>query len=554
MLLSLIIIVFVILMAVFWYTQGLFSAFLHLLAVIAAGTIAFAVWEPAAHALLATGAAASHFAWGLSLIGGFFFALVIIRFALDWLIPGNVQFVNLVNLIGGGLCGLFSGILTAGVMVIGLGFLPLPITLMGHQPYGIGLGGQVDETGSTLWLPVDRWAGGFFSTLAAGSMHPIGSDANLATHRPDMHTQAALFRLRYDENASLVANPQHIQVNRLLVQGLPHDALSHELLEALGLEGDNALANKQIVVVENAWAQHPAAYDRGTLRLSPVQVQLITAERDGLRTTLHRRHPVAYATDDVQGERQLRPFVDERSVAWTSDEEASFAFAFIVPRDEQPRFLMLRQLRFALDDLEPVPEAGELVAALGRPPEPDPDDEPSDGEPAVAADGALALTSELPEQISMNHASGLRYEGNAVISGRTTVSRFRGRMDERVRVRHIYHPRHQRMVRLEADLEGARSLLGRAVQTAERIHGITIEDHRGQQIPPIASVWHKQNGEQEINVNLDVPIRSATQLPSPASMRSGDKLYLYFVVSPGVTITRYHLGPDNSHEVNLPVN
>ncbi|MGA1517490.1 MAG: hypothetical protein ACO396_06925, partial [Phycisphaerales bacterium] len=55
------------LIAYWWASQGAFSALLHLLCVIAAGVLAFAVWEPVAIKLLGMGAL-SNFAWGLGLL------------------------------------------------------------------------------------------------------------------------------------------------------------------------------------------------------------------------------------------------------------------------------------------------------------------------------------------------------------------------------------------------------------------------------------------------------------------------------------------------------
>ncbi len=52
MILNILIILFLVAMIVWWSAQGLFSALLHLIFVILAGTIAFAFWEPVAHMML----------------------------------------------------------------------------------------------------------------------------------------------------------------------------------------------------------------------------------------------------------------------------------------------------------------------------------------------------------------------------------------------------------------------------------------------------------------------------------------------------------------------
>ena len=56
------------LIAYWWATQGLLSAILHLVCVVAAGTLAFAFWEPLT-AKIMNGGTFDNYAWGVSLIG-----------------------------------------------------------------------------------------------------------------------------------------------------------------------------------------------------------------------------------------------------------------------------------------------------------------------------------------------------------------------------------------------------------------------------------------------------------------------------------------------------
>ncbi|MBC8522675.1 CvpA family protein [PVC group bacterium] len=120
------------LIAYWWATQGLLSAVLHLVCVIAAGTLAFAFWEPLANAMM-SGGKFDNYAWGFSLISVFTVSLLILRIASDKIAFGNTKFPEWANLTFGGIAGLCSGVLTVGVCVIGIGFIQSTTAIMGCQ-------------------------------------------------------------------------------------------------------------------------------------------------------------------------------------------------------------------------------------------------------------------------------------------------------------------------------------------------------------------------------------------------------------------------------------
>ncbi len=72
--------------------QGMLSAFLHMICVIAAGAIAFALWEPVGYALLDSTGSFGAYVMGSSLVLIFLVALVILRLAMDKLVPENMNF------------------------------------------------------------------------------------------------------------------------------------------------------------------------------------------------------------------------------------------------------------------------------------------------------------------------------------------------------------------------------------------------------------------------------------------------------------------------------
>ena len=217
MFLNILVIMFLALMTYYWSKQGVFSALLHLVMVIVAGAVALAVWEPLAQMLLGTFTYMQHYAWGVALIVPLLAVLLIQRVLGDKLIKGNVHTHGLISQVLGGLCGLGSAILTGGLFIIGLGFLGPPGSdLLWYQPYGVDVQGQVVESpeGTDLWVGIDEMAAGFYGRLSTAGFY---SEHNLASHRPEVARQAAVFHLRnYFTYASLIATPDSVGVEEVV--------------------------------------------------------------------------------------------------------------------------------------------------------------------------------------------------------------------------------------------------------------------------------------------------------------------------------------------------
>ena len=92
-----------ILLATYWFgfKEGFFSGLIHLACVIVAGAVAFAFWEPLAVAMLGS-SSTREWAWGVSLLAIFCFALFLLRLAGNLLIPDKLNFPHLVDILGGG--------------------------------------------------------------------------------------------------------------------------------------------------------------------------------------------------------------------------------------------------------------------------------------------------------------------------------------------------------------------------------------------------------------------------------------------------------------------
>ena len=107
-LLNIIIIVLLLACVAMWATYGFFSAFLQLIIVIVAGTLAYAMWEPVSYMLLGRMPAYAH---GIGLLAPFAILLIVIRTVFDKLCKKNVHMPRIADQIGGGACGLGIGVL-----------------------------------------------------------------------------------------------------------------------------------------------------------------------------------------------------------------------------------------------------------------------------------------------------------------------------------------------------------------------------------------------------------------------------------------------------------
>ncbi len=263
------ILLFLIGMGYWWgFVQGLFSAFLHLIVTIVAGALAIAFWELLATRFLLN--TMPSYAWGISLIAPFTLLLILLRTALDKLIPKNMQFPQVANMVGGAACGVASGVLASGLVVLGLAQLPMS-SVGEYQPFTIRDGGDIAPSaeGGTLWVPVDSMASAFFQLLSNGAFY---SGEPMALFLPNLRDHAFTSQLKVDPNASAVATPGSVELGeKLYVHKTPLPGLHPAAATAI-----KASDGKQVVVVDTRWKSSLATYDKdSTVRVPPSQVRLI---------------------------------------------------------------------------------------------------------------------------------------------------------------------------------------------------------------------------------------------------------------------------------------
>lgn len=208
--LNLFILLALLIMVAIWATYGFFSAFIQLIVTIGAGVLAFVLWEPVAYMLLGRMPTYAH---GIGLLAPFAILLILLRIPFNQFCKANVHMPRLADQIGGGACGLCSGILAFGMMLNGVNLMPVERDVMGWEPYKVQGNKVTENPDGQLWsfLRIHQWSARFFNMLSSGSMHPTGGTP-LAAGRPDLSKRSVLTRLTPDPNQMRIATPDHLAV------------------------------------------------------------------------------------------------------------------------------------------------------------------------------------------------------------------------------------------------------------------------------------------------------------------------------------------------------
>jgi len=558
MLLNIFVIVFILGMAYWWSTQGFFSGMLHCAVVVVAGALSLAIWEPlAVYWLLER---VPRYAWAVGLLGPFVLLLILLRNGMDMLVPQNLSFPPMLDLVGGGVFGVVAALLTAGLFVIGMQSMPTGTSLMGYQPLVVsGDGSVISDSKRGLWVPVDRMTAGFYNRLSNGA---FSSGNPISEYIPELSRTSALFRMRTDPNASIVATPDGVSVTGLYVADTPLANLDPGVAQVFGQRAKQP--RQKLVLIDTEWVMDQGTFDEdSTLRLAATQVRLATSEPTRDDVELHAPLGVSTQAPGARG-REFVAFNSDAAAAYGINQQNTFGFAFIVPVDHDIDYLLTRRLRLAVESEQPITARDAVYIALGQGDQVEDvfaaaeggDDGPTQvgprqGTVAGHAGVTFEVTNQLPRPYSRNLGSAMDDE-NGVLSGTQVIRKASGRISSNNRVDTVYAPSHQRVVRLEIARDAARSLFGTTTAAAASLQPVYLRDSNGQQYYPFGYA-RDMGGDMELSfVDRTQGFRSARQFPT-AEMNPGDRLFLYFAVPVGTTIESYHIGNSTQQQIGATV-
>jgi len=551
MILNIVLIVFVLGMAMMWSTYGLFSALLHLGLVIVAGSLAFALWEPLAYGVFFNFLPSA--AWGVSLLGAFVGVLLGLRLVTDKLVRGTLKLHRLADQVGGGAAGALSGVLTAGVVLLGVGFMPLPPAIAGYQPYEVQSNGVIAlrEDGG-LWVPVDTLAAGLFTRLSGGA---FSTHTPLASYVPDIAQAATLFRLgrTYDENLSVVSAPGSVKADATAVLvGDQLPGIDGGL--AQGLLGAAAGGGRLVTVVTTfTKGKKTTTYDADSiLRLPATNIRLATRKRGENGQWVA---PLGFSKPG-DGGRTFFALANNQMMASSTFPTQQIAWHFVVPADREPDFLLVRNTRVYLPKAADT-ESADYAALIGNPGaeggadiavQP-PRSGSSGGQAIDAAPSAFSdhkavyieQNNDLPSNVSKNNAQFLTYNETAVVSGQGMAQK--GTASKNTTLSTVEVSPALRAVRVEIVPVAAANdfrALGQSAGTAN-IQEIWLSDTGNRHHRPFGCVLLKDDGRQKFNILNGGELRNNVDLPLN-DYDNGDRLYVYWAVPPGVTLNGYHIG------------
>ena len=351
MMMSLLAIAAVLLIAYWWANTGAFSALIHLLCVITAGAVAFAIWEPVSYRLLET--QVEGHAKGLVLIGTFVVLTALLRLFTDKFIPMNLNFPRSADLVVGGAFGLASGVLSVGITIISMGYFQSTITIGDYTGWSrrpdVPAAPTIGSDNAPM-LHIASAAASFYGYLSWGSYAPWLGGGTFATHAPELLQQSAsLNRDSFvDGQCRITIQPGAIsEISLLDVPPVP-------LSGAVGTAPAAAWAVGFTVAQDG--------YDGGGQQfvLTAAQARVIGNGKNAVSV-----HPVAWTQKTPSAPIGYFFFSSPSNVVTSINNEGDCKCLLLFPKSafgtQAPKYFEIKGVRYAL----PAPKAGADVLAAG---------------------------------------------------------------------------------------------------------------------------------------------------------------------------------------------
>ncbi len=548
--------------------RGLFSALLASVCTLVAGAIAFAVWEPTVYGFaLGMG---EDIAWCAGLLVPFAVSLFVLRLIVDQTVKSNLDFSDTVNFIGGALFGVVTGVITAGILVIGVSFLRFGPAAGGYALVKEDRGNIVQS--SSLWVPADKLTIALYEKL---SLTSLSTETPLAERLPAVNEQAAASRLaaRADVDGKRYMSRTAIKREDFAVKGryrvegaskdLLADAENPKAQDVKYVDGSTPPSDGAIEGFVVSFTSG-GAEKSGQFVISPGQVRLTYSVNDEVRAA----YPVAVVAQAAANAGMKRFRVDDKELAFGSvggQSSSIMAFEFFVPRGAQVLDLFVKNSRADLETGEAAKPPLVLASAKKR-------DEgiadasllksfgvaagskltnidTSESQVIAGARGTgIDVSPNLPENTQLNKGelSGLEMNADNEITGgektldMSAVQKMRG-LEQSLRVDRFAQTRDTGIVKITIANQGAQSVLGGAFLRAQDVLPPMIVDADGNSFECIGFVY-KDSKVYQVRFTPGRPIRGLTEMPAISTSKGDQSLYLIFRPTKGARIKGFVLG------------
>ena len=362
-----------------WMSRGMFNAFMHLVCVFAAGAIALAVFEPVGSALMGFFPKSSGMlrvleasAPAMSIILPFALSLAVIRLTMDKIVPANVTLTKQGETIGGLICGLLSGVIVSGIMVIGLNQLWMGKSIGYDRLAWDNTTGALTRV-KRLWVPTDDIVAGVYGRLSMTTLEST-PDSALGRVYPDLaDVGSALRSTASDGKGRTVIRPADLSLsgsytvgldqNGQRVAGLDNAALLRERdgrqREHFDITGESLSRDQGLHLAGYILNFQSGAFESGIsqviIRANQFRLVCVPTSGEGDPKVIY---PVAIISrgvnlldEEVGFVRWSAGNLDIPSVAGGS---AAMAIEFIVPSGYEPRTLHAKNLRLDARTSQPT--------------------------------------------------------------------------------------------------------------------------------------------------------------------------------------------------------
>lgn len=517
--------------------QGFLSAFLHFICVVSAGAIAFALWEPLTVAFLDSVGGFAAYLSGTTLVMVFLIALLVLRGAMDKLVPDNMNFEPAVEWVGATIFGLGGGLISIGILTIAVGFLQFTSGGFGYTGWARdqASGRPVQRSGVAMF-PAALTAR-FYEFLSIGSFRPMIKPGPLKQFQPDI--EQISWSLNRDSFVGKSGN------SRVWIQpkaiSIPADKgfIYSKDFSSTGLNPNFPnFRGAYIVPVE----VNVSAFDNGSqFTLSATQARLIappmssTSSADSAFPELFiqptKTAPaMPFAFDDASNYVSSRPGTQDLQFLLVFPEKD------LGPPIDGQYYLQLKQLRIPLPAVQ-VSDGGFATAMQGGQTQAPPT---GAGRPLSSRD--LMVKSEIPIRISYNAQGGLQVDDNNKITGgggEFNTAGSSARVSKSNRITDFYEPSGTRIVQL-LDRRNGTIDTSRLRRDGKGSEPLVLVDSTGQQFMPIGYI-KKGPTKTLIQFNPSAPMASVDDIP-PLPSSGNTELYIIFRAPIGSTLREVRVG------------
>ena len=556
---------FILLMALLWSKYGLFSALIHLVCVLVAGTVAFATWEIVAEAFLSIELLANN-AWGTAIALVFSITLLILRVISDKVAKQNMHFAPQLDSAGGFVLGALSGVITTGIIITAcFPFLHFPEAKpLGYGPYILNSGkveerkNQDGEAIGNLWIPVDQIVNDLYMSLSDGAFTPtFGDGTTLYSTRVNLKVQASMYHTDADLYTKLAVPDEAFEIVKIYKANVDELNIQNNEIKK-EFEGRDRFT--KVIVVETKWQRLKQISDSDrTFRLYPTQSSIVGNTNDADNNHVEYK-PICY-TSQVNNNHYITPLNDNGDVAWMRQNNDMIRFVFLTTDEFQAKNLLVSNTRKSIniESITSDPTAVEDVLALTPFNQASTQADAGDTSKLPREDNGVEVTNKLPIRFSRAGATRLNYfpykrgkrDMYYLDSGTTEFNTKEG-AHKSVKGRNVItelKPGAKTVwVRTSMEAKQAKSLFKKVLQNAERTFRISLVEQGGGTISPVGYVIVKKT--RDVLLNIGDEITAASQLPW-GNIESGDMIHLFFSVPVGTHLVKYNKAPGEIIDIDL---